>query len=176
MLIRDANPDEFPEIGDIRVGAYLADGFLSPDSRYAPRLRELGTDGADPILVAVAADGALIGTVTLQVWPQGGEVVKGAGEAEIRALAVRPEARGAGVGRALLTAVIDRAARLDVQYLVLLTQPEMKTAHHLYDEAGFTRLPERDWSPEPGVTLLAYGLVLVPGGVPRGAPCTRAAS
>jgi ribosomal protein S18 acetylase RimI-like enzyme len=176
MLIRDANPDEFPEIGDIRVGAYLADGFLSPDSRYAPRLRELGTDGLDPLLVAVDVDGALIGTVTLQVWPQGGEVVKGPGEAEIRALAVRPEARGAGVGRALLSAVIDRAARLDVQHLLLLTQPEMKAARHLYDEAGFSRLPERDWSPEPGVRLLAYGMVLAPGGVPRGAPCTRAAS
>jgi hypothetical protein len=36
----------------------------------------------------------------------------------------------------------------------------MKAAHRLYDEAGFARLPERDWSPEPGVKLLAYGLVL----------------
>jgi len=176
MLIRDANPDEFPEIGDIRVGAYLADGFLSPDSGYAPRLRELGGDGPDPILVAVDGDGALMGTVTLQVWPQGGELVRGSGEAEIRALAVRPEARGAGVGRALLAAVIERAACLDVRHLLLLTQPEMKAAHHLYDEAGFTRLPERDWSPEPGVSLLAYGMVLTPGEVPRGAPCTQAAS
>ena len=176
MLIRDANPDEFPEIGDIRVGAYLADGFLSPDSRYAPRLRELGTDGLDPILVAVDGDGALIGTVTLQVWPQGGEVVKAPGEAEIRALAVLPVARGAGVGRMLLAAVIDRAARLRVEHLLLLTQPEMKAAHHLYDAAGFARLPERDWSPELGVRLLAYGMVLAPGGVPRGAPCTQQAS
>jgi ribosomal protein S18 acetylase RimI-like enzyme len=176
MLIRDANPHDFPEIGDVRVGAYLADGFLSPDSGSAPRLRDLGTDGLDPVLVAVDGDGGLIGTVMLQVWPQGGEVVKGPGEAEIRALAVRPEARSAGVGRALLAAVIDRAARLEVQYLVLLTQTEMKAAHHLYDEAGFARLPERDWSPQPGVTLLAYGMVLAPGGVSRGASCTRAAS
>jgi ribosomal protein S18 acetylase RimI-like enzyme len=174
MLIRDAHRDEFPEIGDIRVGAYLADGFLSADSGYAPRLRELGTDGPDPILVALGSDGTLIGTVTLQLWPQAGEVVKGPGEAEIRALAVRPEARGAGVGRALLAAVIDRAARLDVQHLLLLTQPEMKAAHHLYDEAGFTRLPERDWSPEPGVGLLAYGMVLAPGAIPSGASSTRA--
>jgi hypothetical protein len=26
--------------------------------------------------------------------------------------------------------------------------------------AGFRRLPDRDWSPRPGVTLLAYGLPL----------------
>jgi len=161
MQIRDAHQDELAEIGEIRVGAYLADGFLSPTSGYAPRLRELGADGLGPVLVAADdAAGALLGTVMLQVWPQGGEVVKGPGEAEIRALAVRPGSRGAGVGRKLLAAVIERARKLGVRHLVLLTQPEMKAAHHLYDEAGFARLPERDWSPESGVTLLAYGMIL----------------
>jgi ribosomal protein S18 acetylase RimI-like enzyme len=174
MRIRDAQSDDLPAIGDIRVGAYLADGFLSPDSGYAPRLRELGTDGLDPVLVALDDGGAVIGTIMLQVWPQGGELLRGPGEAEIRALAVRPEARGAGVGRALLVAVIDRAAFLDIQHLLLLTQPEMKAAQHLYENAGFTRLPERDWSPEPGVSLLAYGLVLAPGRIPDGPSCTRA--
>jgi ribosomal protein S18 acetylase RimI-like enzyme len=161
MLIRDAHLDEFPEIGEIRVGAYVADGFLSPSSGYAPRLRELGTDGLGPVLVAVDDETrALIGTVMLQTWPQGGEVVKGPGEGEIRALAVRPDVRGAGAGRALLDAVIERARKVGVRHLVLLTQPEMKAAHHLYEEAGFARLPERDWSPEPAVRLLAYGMVL----------------
>jgi hypothetical protein len=47
-----------------------------------------------------------------------------------------------------------------VRHLVLASQPEMVTAHHLYLEAGFTRLPERDWAPIPGVTLLAFGLRL----------------
>ena len=161
MLIRDAHQDELAEIGEIRVGAYQADGFLSPSSRYATRLRELGTDGLGPVLVAVdEGTRALTGTVMLQVWPQGGEVVKGPGEGEIRALAVRPDARGAGVGRALVAAVIERAREAGVQHLLLLTQPEMKTAHHLYEQAGFDRLPERDWSPEPGVMLLAYGMIL----------------
>ncbi len=162
--IRDARQDEFDELGDIRVAAYLADGFLSPQSTYAPRLRELGADGLDHVLVAVQWNGSscgkIIGTVMLQGWPQGGEILAGPDEAEIRALAVSPEARGAGVGRALLAAVIERAASEGIRHLVLLTQTEMKAAHHLYDEAGFGRLPERDWSPEPGVTLLAYGLTL----------------
>lgn len=162
MLIRDAEPDELPEVGDIRVGAYRADGFLSPDSGYAPHLRDLGADGTGHVLVAVGADGRLAGTVMLQLWPQGGNVVKGPGEGEIRALAVRPEERGSGMGRALLAAVMGRASELAVRHLLLLTQPEMKAAHHLYAETGFTRLPERDWSPEPGVILLAYGLRLQP--------------
>jgi len=168
VLIRDARPDELAEIGEIRVGAYLADGFLSPDSGYAPHLKGLGADGLGRVLVAVedeaSGDGRLLGTVMLQDWTQGGQVVTGPGEAEVRALAVRPEARGAGVGKALVAAVIARAIETGVRHLVLLTQPEMKTAHRLYAEAGFARLPERDWSPEPGLTLLAYGLKLGDGG------------
>jgi ribosomal protein S18 acetylase RimI-like enzyme len=165
VLIRDAHHDELAEIGQIRVDAYVADGFMSRNSNYAPHLRELGADGLGQVLVAVhsdTADGKIVGTVMLRGWPEGGQVVTGPDEAEIRALAVRPEARGAGIGRALVQAVIARATEAGVRHLVLLTQPEMKAAHRLYDEAGFTRLPERDWSPEPGVMLLAYGLRLDP--------------
>lgn len=176
VQIRDARQDEFDELGDVRVTAYRADGFMSPQSGYAPILRALGADGLDPVLVAVASDpgdgrdvaqlssgpgrGQILGTVMLQGWPRGGEILAGPDEAEIRALAVMPAARGTGLGRALLAAVIARAVQEGVRHLVLLTQPEMKTAQRLYDEAGFTRLPERDWEPEPGVRLLAYGLVL----------------
>jgi len=159
MVIRDALRDELAEIGEIRVNAYLADGFLSPDSGYAPRLRELGSDGAGPVLVATD-DAVIIGTVMLQTWPNGGELLQGPDEAEIRALAVRPEARGRGVGRALVDAVIERAAGIGVRHLLLLTQEEMKTAHRIYEQAGFARLPDRDFSPEPSVNLLAYGLDL----------------
>jgi ribosomal protein S18 acetylase RimI-like enzyme len=159
MVIRDALRDELVEIGEIRVNAYLADGFLSPDSGYAPRLRELGSDGAGPVLVATD-DTAIIGTVMLQTWPNGGQLLQGPDEAEMRALAVRPEARGRGIGRALVDAAIKRAAEVGVRHLLLLTQPEMKTAHHIYEEAGFARLPDRDFSPEPSVNLLAYGLDL----------------
>ncbi len=158
MLIRDAHPNELVEVGELRLAAYHADGFLSTDSAYAPRLRELGADGSGPVLVAVDGEpGRLVGTVMLQHWPHAGHVVSGPSEAEIRALAVRPDSRGNGVGRALLAAVTDRAAGAGVRTLVLSTQPDMKAAHHLYEEAGFVRLPHRDWSPEPGMTLLAYG-------------------
>jgi ribosomal protein S18 acetylase RimI-like enzyme len=160
MVIRDALPAEFAEVGEIRVTAYRADGFLAPESSYEPRLRTLGADGLGQVLVAERADGRLVGTVMLRGWPDAGQIVRGPGEAEIRALAVRPEARGEGVGRALLAAVLDRAARDQVRHLVLATEPDMKTAHRLYEAAGFTRLPDRDWSPEPSVVLLAYGLRL----------------
>jgi ribosomal protein S18 acetylase RimI-like enzyme len=160
MVIRDALPAELAEVGEIRVAAYRADGFLAPESDYEATLRALGADGSGHVLVAVADDGGLAGTVTLRTWPDTEPVVTGPGEAEVRAMAVQPQARGLGVGRALLAAVIERAISQDVRHLVLCSQPQMEAAHHLYEQAGFVRLAERDWSPLPGITLLAYGLVL----------------
>jgi ribosomal protein S18 acetylase RimI-like enzyme len=170
VIVRDARPEEMAEVGEIRMTAYLADGFLSEGSSYGPTLRALGTAGDGPVLVAVADgdDRRIVGTVMLQLWPHAGEVVAGPGEAEIRALAVAPDGQGRGTGRALLRAVIERAALTGVRHLVLLTQPEMQTAQRMYRRAGFVRLPERDWSPRPGVILLAYGLVLAPGGQASG--------
>jgi ribosomal protein S18 acetylase RimI-like enzyme len=168
VLIRDALPAELPEVGTMRVSAYTADGFMSPESEYAPELRELGADGLGSVLVAVddvpgTSKGRLVGTVMLQHWPDTGHVVLGPGEAEIRALAVAPQAQGRGIGTALLTAIIERAAKSGIEHLVLCTQPGMRTAHRMYERAGFGRLPERDWEPVPGLALLAYGMRLTAG-------------
>jgi len=157
--VRDARPEEFHTIGELRVAAYRADGFLSAASTYADTLRALGTDGTGEILAAVDG-GRLLGTVMLLSWPDAGEVVRAPGEAEIRALAVASAARGRGIGRTLLAAVTSRAANRQVRQLMLLTRPDMRAAQHLYAQAGFTRLPGRDWQPPAGPLLLAYGLAL----------------
>ena len=145
---------------------------------HAPTLRALGADGNGEVLVATvpaadstqadgdhAADGQrgqerIIGTIMLQLWPHAGEAVTGPDEAEIRALAVRPEVQGQGVGRTLLRQLLQRASELGIPHLVLCTEPAMRVAHRLYTQEGFVRLPERDWSPAPGTTLLVYGLRL----------------
>jgi ribosomal protein S18 acetylase RimI-like enzyme len=159
VIVRDALPGELAEVGEIRVTAYQEAGFLSPGSGYAPMLRALGSDGDGTVLVAVDG-GGIVGTVMLR---SDGQVVAGPDEAEIRALAVAPDGQGKGTGAALLRAAIERAARDGVRHLVLLTQPEMLAAQRLYQRAGFRRLPDRDWSPAPGATLLAYGLRLGSG-------------
>lgn len=159
------------ELGDIRIAAYVCGGFLSAESGYAPTLRGLGADGHGEVLVATVPaappqrDGPgpaerIIGTIMLQMWPHAGEVVTGPHEAEIRALAVRPEAQSQGIGRQLLRHVLDRASELGISHLVLCTTPAMRAAHRLYEREGFVRLPERDWSPAPGDPLLVYGLHL----------------
>ena len=160
VIVRDARADELASIGDLRVAAYQADGFLTAASGYWPILHALGADGSGEVLAAVDG-GEIVGTVMLLPWP-GGNLTRDPAEAEIRALAVDPHVRGRGIGAALVTAVIERAARQGVRQLLLLTLPEMRAAHRLYTGAGFARLPDRDWSPGPGETLLAYGLALAP--------------
>jgi ribosomal protein S18 acetylase RimI-like enzyme len=162
VRIRDARAEEFGRIGELRVAAYRADGFLTESSTYAETLRGLGMDGTGEILAAVDG-GQILGTVTLVSWPNGGEVLRDPGEGEVRALAVASEARGRGIGRALLAAVTQRARARGVRDLLLLTQPDMRAAQHLYAEAGFGRRPDRDYEYAPGHLLLAFGLPLASG-------------
>jgi ribosomal protein S18 acetylase RimI-like enzyme len=162
VRIRDARAEEFGRIGALRVAAYRADGFLSESSQYADTLRVLGMDGSGEILAAVD-DEDIVGTVTLVSWPNGGEVLRYPGDGEIRALAVASTARGRGIGRALLAAVMQRARARQVRDLLLLTQPDMLTAQRLYAEAGFGRRPDRDFEYAPGHRLLAFGLSLAEG-------------
>jgi GNAT superfamily N-acetyltransferase len=156
VFVRDAFPDEMDVAGELRVAAYQAQNLLAANPAYADTLRALGTAGDGEVLVAVE-DGQLLGTVMLKPWHPSCEVARSADEAEIRALAVAPEAQGRGVGGTLLRAVLDRAAARGVRHLVLSTQPAMIAAHRLYLTEGFTRIPDRDWTPVPGLTLLAFG-------------------
>jgi hypothetical protein len=32
----------------------------------------------------------------------------------------------------------------------------MRAAHRIYERLGFRRAPDRDWSPVPGVDLIAF--------------------
>ncbi len=75
-------------------------------------------------------------------------------------LAVAPRARRRGTARALVQACVDRARVAGASTLVLSSSTRMLAAHRLYEQMGFTRLPERDWSPVSGVHLLAYALPL----------------
>jgi ribosomal protein S18 acetylase RimI-like enzyme len=68
-----------------------------------------------------------------------------AGEAEMQLLATDPAARGAGVGRALVGAAMDRAAVAGAGLMVLWTQTTMDAAQRLYAGAGFRRVPARDF-------------------------------
>jgi ribosomal protein S18 acetylase RimI-like enzyme len=55
---------------------------------------------------------------------------------------------------------LDRAAALGARRVVICSATSMQAAHHLYRRRGFVRRPDLDWSPVPGVDLLAFSLDL----------------
>ncbi len=160
--VRDATPAELAAVGELRVGAYQAQDLLAGAPGYAGTLRALGPGPGAEVLVAVEG-GRLLGTVLLQAFGAASQVARSPDEAELRALAVAPAAQGRGVGRALLGAALDRARARGARHLVLCTDPAMLAAQRLYRAAGFVRLADRDWSPLPGVGLLAFRLDLEAG-------------
>ena len=110
----------------------------------------------------VAVDGDdLLGTVT---WcPPGSpfrELSTRDDQGEFRTLSVAPEARGRGVGSALVDWCIDEARTTGLAEILLSSLPEMTPAHRLYESRGFVRRPELDWSPFPDVTLWGFSLTL----------------
>lgn len=159
MIVRRVLPDEMNAVSELREMAYMADGLLDVNPAYVETLRDLGSDGRGEVLVAVDGE-RLLGTIMFEPWSPQSELARNADEAEIRAFAVSPEARGRGVGRDLVNALIERAREEGIARLVLSTLPEMVSAQYVYRARGFRRVPERDWGPRPDVTLLAYELPL----------------
>ncbi|MEU9213438.1 GNAT family N-acetyltransferase [Streptomyces sp. NPDC048415] len=166
IVTRRARPEEYPTVGEITAQAYLGDGLLDfgESDEYLGELRDVAKRAAAAdVLVAVEGD-RVLGGVTFV--PAGGPMADIArpGEAEIRMLAVAPEARGRGAGEALVRTCVDRARATDgCVRVVLSTQRTMRTAHRIYERLGFTRTPARDWNPIPhldDIVLLTYELTL----------------
>ncbi|MFJ8015421.1 GNAT family N-acetyltransferase [Streptomyces sp. NPDC096339] len=162
ILIRAAQPAEYEELGEITAQAYVGDGLLSSgEAFYVGVLRDVAARAADGEVLVAVDEGLLLGGVTFA--PPGSPLadIAGPDEAEFRMLAVSREARGRGTGEALVRACIDRARAIEgVSTLVLSTQRSMTGAQRIYERLGFTRTPERDWAPVPGLTLLTYRLEL----------------
>ena len=164
LHVREATPAEYAEIGDLTVRAYATVGDpLEGGPAYAAYEDEL-RDVADRartcvVLVAVGDAGRILGAVTYVPGPgTPWSETERDGEAGFRALAVDPEARGRGVGRALAMACVDRARDAGRQGVAILTRPSMTAAHRLYDSLGFARERSRDWEFGPGEWLWSYVL------------------
>lgn len=164
LTVRAARPDEYQRAAEVSIAAYLADGWLVGDDPYRERLADTPCRAHEAeLLVAVDAGDAgdrVVGTVTLCLPGTPWAEVSRPGEVEFRMLAVDPAARGRGVGAALVTAVVQRARELGANRVVLSSASGMAAAQQIYQRMGFVRLPDRDWSPEAGKPLLAYGLDL----------------
>ncbi|KAA1397701.1 GNAT family N-acetyltransferase [Aeromicrobium ginsengisoli] len=166
VLIRPAHEREYEAVGALTVAGYDVDGYLTfPDGTFDDAYAGWLADAASrarnsTLLVAVDGDD-LVGTVT---WcPYGSadaQLAKESHQGEFRTLSIAPEARGRGIGRALVEDCLERARAAGLKEVLLFSLKEMAPAHRLYGRLGFGRRPELDWSPDPGVSLWAFSLTL----------------
>jgi GNAT superfamily N-acetyltransferase len=156
--VRRAREAEHALLGELCVRAYAHDG-LGP-AGYAARLRDVDGRAACAEVLVAEADGELLGTVTLMLEPSPLTEIATADEGEFRMLAVAPSAQGRGAGTALVQACAAAARARGHRALVCSSQDRMVAAHRIYSRLGFVRDPARDWSPVPGVRLLAFALAL----------------
>lgn len=126
---------------DGRVPVWFFRSYLASALDIEGRIAE----GAD-VLVAVA-DERVLGSITY--YADANDEGMGPGfpmhTAGLRATAVHPDARGQGVGRALVDACIQRASAAGKTAIALHTAAFMESAVALYARAGFQRAPSFDY-------------------------------
>ena len=159
VVLEPARPEDYARIAELSVGVYVDGGLAGP--AYAPELADVeGRAQRSQLLVARDTAGRVVGSVALVLEGDFGNVIESDDEAAFRMLVVDPAVQGHGVGGLLVTDCLARARAAGKKRMVLSTGPLMTAAHRLYEQLGFIRLPERDWSPAPGVDLLVYALDL----------------
>jgi putative acetyltransferase len=104
------------------------------------------------LLLARDQDGNALGCIALRPLT---EVV-----CEVKRLYVRPEARGTGLGKALVAAALDEAARLGYREIKLDTLEHLQAAIALYRSFGFAPIPPYGTHPYEG--LVCLGKTLAP--------------
>jgi ribosomal protein S18 acetylase RimI-like enzyme len=77
---------------------------------------------------------------------------------ELKRLYVRPQARGSGLGHALVDEVVAEARRLRYARMRLDTLPTMVAAQALYEQLGFREIPAYTSNPVAGARFLELEL------------------
>ena len=162
--LRDARPEEHDVVSELIRDAYLEYQTHFPPEVWEGYLRNImdvtSRLGVADLIVAEVAR-RLSGAVTFypeashserESWP--------AGWAGVRLLAVRPDARGLGIGRALMDECLRRCRKLSVPTLGLHTTELMDVARGMYERMGFVRTPDYDFEAGPGLVVMAYRLDL----------------
>ncbi|MBU9723525.1 MULTISPECIES: GNAT family N-acetyltransferase [Bacillaceae] len=166
MIIREANQNEIHAIREQRIEAYLEHRREIPNDHWEGLKAAISSEadmqsGVDLIVAEDDETGELLGSVVL--FPPKSDAYEGYVEEldypEIRMLAVGPNARGKGVGKALIRECIQRSKARGYQYIGLHTGEFMKNAIALYEQFGFKRVPKYDFEPaDDGIIVKAFKL------------------
>ena len=171
LRIRDARADELDTVAGVMVAAY--EEYIPPDATgdvlaYREEIRDVRSRQAHATLIIATECDRILGAVTY--FPDAGDDTHAGwprGWAVIRLLAVHPEARGRGIGRALTEECTRRARDAGARAVGLHTTVFMAVARAMYERMGFVRVPRFDFTPMPGVLVMAYQLTLARRGGSR---------
>ena len=163
--IRNAEPNEMATILDLTLTAYDEFATTMPAVNWRglshtvkKTLRQPGQ--AEVIVAELEAE--LVGSVLL--FPAEskayGDWVEQASWPQLRLLAVKPEARGKGIGTMLMEECIHRAREAGATALGLHTGDSMIVALPMYERRGFVRVPALDFDVDGGELVKAYRLDL----------------
>jgi ribosomal protein S18 acetylase RimI-like enzyme len=155
FIIREARPEEYPGLGQLMVRVYSRlEGFPTPQEqpKYYEMLANVGNLALKPdtrLFVAAAGDQVLGGVVYFSDMAQygsGGTATRERQASGFRLLAVAPEARGMGVGKALVEQCIASAGEHGHAQVILHTTNAMQVAWKLYENRGFKRSADLDFA------------------------------
>ncbi len=137
MIIRDAMPADLPEITHIYTDSVLngvaSYELIAPDEAEMGRRMTAITDSGYPYLIAANEDGAVLGYAYASAFrtrPAYRWLVEDS-------IYIAPEARGQGVGRALLEALIGRCETLGFRQMVAVIGGAHLASIKLHQKAGF---------------------------------------
>ena len=155
MELRLARPEELDALGELTVAAY-EEFLLGAEDGYRVHVRDAARRAREAELWAAAEGEDLLGCVTYCPPGSPWREISRDDEGEFRMLAVHPRARGRGAGLALAELCEQRAREHGATGMVLSSLADMAAAHRIYGRLGYTRAPDRDWDPVPGVHLIAF--------------------
>ena len=165
LKIRGARSGDRDAARKITLSAFQQYAALMPPPRwegYRENILATLTDIAPAQHIVAEKEGVILGSVLLYPpgtafsTPEEGPLTC----PEVRLLAVAPEARGQGIGTALMEECIRRTHQLGAVCLNLHTTDMMQVAMRMYERMGFVRTPEMDFHPDPSITIKAYRLEL----------------
>lgn len=149
MLIRKAEPHEFGAIAQMNISAYREYAErVTEDAWLAMRAKLTSVKhlARDAVFLVACVSGELAGSVAYCAPGKSDPEIFSPDWASVLLLAVSPQYRGSGIGRALVEACIHLAKEDEAQVIGLYTSELMTAAQRLYESMSFQKdgqLPRR---------------------------------
>ena len=162
IIVRNAEPQEHDAVAQVILKSYEEYGPQLPTDaweQYSSNILDVGSRMAESELFVAVQNEKFVGSATFYPtymarvnsgWPQDWT--------GIRLVAVLPDYRGQGVGKAIMDECIRRSRDQGAQAVALHTTPYMSLAQGMYERMGFVRIHEYDFHPRPDLTVMAYKL------------------